>query len=259
VTPERVAKLAAAALAGDAEAVRASRTDLHGLLATSGGVELAADVRSALETAAIELVAAHHREAAMSAGLPLPRARAALLRRLRALATVARADAPAAAMSLDRLLDGLVREGRLERIGDVLRDPGQERAVSGDLVTAMDRLEAALSVPAPPPLGEAAAAAGCPPEGVRTLATDGRIVRLGPDLAWSSREYHRLAAVALELARTRAITPAAFRDATGTSRKYVLAILEDLDRRGILQRTPEGHIPGPRAPRPGGARPQPVG
>jgi hypothetical protein len=35
-----------------------------------------------------------------------------------------------------------------------------------------------------------------------------------------------------------------------TSRRYVLAILEDLDRRGILQRTAEGHIPGPRAPRP---------
>ena len=30
---------------------------------------------------------------------------------------------------------------------------------------------------------------------------------------------------------------------------YVLAILEDLDRRGILVRTPEGHVPGPRAPR----------
>ena len=45
-------------------------------------------------------------------------------------------------------------------------------------------------------------------------------------------------------ARSSPLTPAAFRDATGTSRKYVLAILEDLDRRGILQRTPEGHIPG---------------
>jgi hypothetical protein len=55
--------------------------------------------------------------------------------------------------------------------------------------------------------------------------------------------------MALELARETPLTPAAFRDATGTSRKYVLAILEDLDRRDILRRTPEGHIPGPRAPR----------
>jgi hypothetical protein len=56
--------------------------------------------------------------------------------------------------------------------------------------------------------------------------------------------------VALEGARAAPLTPAALRDATGTSRKYVLAILEDLDRRQILRRTPEGHIPGPRAPRP---------
>ena len=44
------------------------------------------------------------------------------------------------------------------------------------------------------------------------------------------------------------VTPAALRDATGTSRKYVMAILEDLDRRAILRRTPAGHVPGPKAP-----------
>ena len=60
--------------------------------------------------------------------------------------------------------------------------------------------------------------------------------------------FHRLAGAALQQARVAPLSPAAFRDATGTSRKYVLAILEDLDRRGILQRTPEGHVPGPRAP-----------
>jgi hypothetical protein len=43
------------------------------------------------------------------------------------------------------------------------------------------------------------------------------------------------------------LTPAALRDATGTSRRYVMAILTDLDRRGILRRTPDGHLPGPRA------------
>jgi hypothetical protein len=73
-------------------------------------------------------------------------------------------------------------------------------------------------------------------------------VRLGPDLAWSAAAYHRLAAVALDRSRGAPLTPAALRDATGTSRKYVLAILEDLDRRQILRRTPKGHIPGPRAP-----------
>ena len=51
------------------------------------------------------------------------------------------------------------------------------------------------------------------------------------------------------MAATEPLTPAAFRDATGTSRKYVMAILADLDRRGVLRRTPAGHVPGPRARR----------
>jgi hypothetical protein len=113
----------------------------------------------------------------------------------------------------------------------------------------MDRLEALLAVPAPPPLEEAAAIAGCPPEGVRALVTAGRITRVSAGLAWATPTYHELAGRALTLARRGPLTPATFRDATSTSRRYVLAILEDLDRRGILHRTPEGHIPGPRAPR----------
>jgi len=142
-----------------------------------------------------------------------------------------------------------VASGRLAREGDLLRDPARAAGLPDALVAAMSRLETALSVAAPPSLAAAAALAGCPPEGIRALQASGRIVRIGPDLAWSAATYHRLAAVALEQARIQPLTPAAFRDATDTSRKYVVAILEDLDRRGILRRTPEGHIPGPRAPR----------
>jgi hypothetical protein len=116
----------------------------------------------------------------------------------------------------------------------------------------MARLEAILSGPAPPPLAEAAAAADCPHEGIRTLETTGRIVRVEDDLAWSASTYHRLTSTALELADRSALTPAAMRDATGTSRRYVLAILEDLGRKGILTRTPAGHVRGPRAPRQAG-------
>jgi Elongation factor SelB, winged helix len=62
--------------------------------------------------------------------------------------------------------------------------------------------------------------------------------------------YRDLAARALAMASREPLTPAGFRDATGTSRKYVMAILEDLDRRSVLRRTPDGHVPGPKAPRP---------
>jgi hypothetical protein len=114
----------------------------------------------------------------------------------------------------------------------------------------MDRLETSLAVTAPPPLADAARAAGCPPDGVRALERAARIVVLEPDLAYAMSTYRDLTARALAMAAREPLTPAAYRDATGTSRKYVMAILEDLDRRAILRRTPEGHVPGPKAPRP---------
>jgi hypothetical protein len=111
----------------------------------------------------------------------------------------------------------------------------------------MDRLLGALAVSSPPPLTEAARAAGCPESGIRELQRTGRIVLLDDHLAYEVSTYLALEAQALELARRAPLTPAALRDATATSRKYVMAILADLDRRGILRRTDEGHIPGPRA------------
>ena len=99
---------------------------------------------------------------------------------------------------------------------------------------------------APPPLSEAATAAGCPRDGVRALEAAGRIVRLEDDLAWAATTYRELVTRAISMAAAAPLTPAAFRDETGTSRRYVLVILEDLDRRGLLRRTDAGHVLGPK-------------
>jgi len=109
------------------------------------------------------------------------------------------------------------------------------------------RLVALLDSAAPPPLSAAARESGSPPGAVRELEHEGRIVVAGEDLAWSAAAFERLRELALALALDAPLTPAALRDATGTSRKYVMALLEELDRRGILRRTPEGHVKGPRA------------
>ena len=209
---------------------------------------LADDVRGAVEAEVLEAVAAHHRDSPISAGLPTARARAVGLRRLRGVASVERRSTAAAQASMTGVIDRLVESGLLARDGDSLREPARSAGVPPELAAAMARLETALAVPAPPALNMAAAAAACPPEGVRALVAEGRITRLGPDMAWATPTYHQLAAAALDMARTAPLTPAGFRDATGTSRKFVLAILEDLDRREILRRTPDGHVPGPRAP-----------
>ena len=248
MTTERLDRLATAVAAGTREAHADARLDVHGALAAGSRLDLAPDVHAALGAAAIDAVAAHHRTSPLSAGLPLSRARSALLRTLRSLVTVERRDVAAAHATIAAVLEDLVASGSLVRVGEALRDLASGAALPPELVASMERLEAALSVAAPPPLDQAAAAAGCPAEGVRALVADGRIVRLGPELAWAAPTYQRLAGLALERARESPLTPAAYRDATGTSRKYVMAILEDLDRRGILQRTPDGHVPGPRAP-----------
>jgi len=234
-TAERVGRLAAAVAARDDTAAAAARIDLHGIVEPA---HVAPDLLSAADAAVLTA-------AGTGSSATLTDARAAASRTLRRGATVRRtAVEPIAAAIVDRL----VRDGRLEREGAVVRLPGTAPTVDPDLAPAMDRLERALAVPAPPALSDAALAAACPPAGIRELERSGRIVVLEADLAYAGTAYRQITATALALARTSPLTPAALRDATGTSRKYVMAILADLDRRAILRRTPDGHVPGSRAP-----------
>jgi selenocysteine-specific elongation factor len=242
-TAERVAALAAAAQAADPAAIRAARIDLHGIVASERLV--APDVHVAASAAALEAVRAYHATRPGDAGPALAAVRSAAARALRRHATVTGPDAAARAAVL---VDELVSDGHLVRDGDRVRAPDhQPAAVDPEVSAAMDRLVEALAVLAPPSLRDAAAAAGCPPAAIRELERIGRIVVLDEDLAYAMPTYRDLAAKALALAARGPLAPAAFRDATGTSRRYVMPILEDLDRRGILQRTPAGHVPGPRA------------
>ncbi|HYN70711.1 MAG TPA: SelB C-terminal domain-containing protein, partial [Candidatus Eisenbacteria bacterium] len=280
-SPERLAALARAIQEADGEGAGDALVAIHGAVPPArvqavgaalrapgseplpapplpGRLVLAPDVGAALEAQARKLVADHHAADPLSQGLPAADLRHGLLLGLRRAVTVDRSMVAAATTSVAAVIADLVARGAIAQSGDRLHDPNRGGELPGALVAAMARLEAALSVPAPPSLAEAARAAGCPPEGVRTLTESGRIVRIEADLAWSASEYQRLAALALAMATRAPLTPAAFRDATGTSRRYVLLILEDLDRRGLLRRTAPGHVPGPRAPR-GDAAPAPAG
>ena len=231
-------RLAALATATTDDAVATARLDLHGAI-LGNPVRVADDLAAALRTDILASIAAS------STWLPIADVRSRAASNARRLVSLSAADARSVAASL---VDELVREGGVARDGDRLAAAGSARAGPGaETLAAMDRLELALDVPAPPPLAEAARAAACPPDGIRALESAGRIVRLDGDLAYAADRYRRLEARAVELATASPLAPAALRDATGTSRKYVMAILEDLDRRGILRRTPAGHVPGPRA------------
>jgi selenocysteine-specific elongation factor len=222
----------------DADGVAGARLDLHGAIVTGGRVDLAEDV------------AASAREAARSAGVgvPVTAVRSEVASTLRRLVTLRRDDA---AMAASSVVDQALADGALVRDGERIRLPGTAPTSEPDpaVLAAMDRLETLLAVAAPPALADAARMAECPTDGIRELERAGRIVILAPDLAYATSTYRDLADRALRMAAREPLTPAAFRDAVGTSRKFVMAILEDLDRRAILRRTPAGHVPGPKAPR----------
>jgi selenocysteine-specific elongation factor len=203
----------------------------------AGRLVLAPGVASAVASEAVALVAPGD-------GIPLAELRERLGRALRRRASV---DTETAADAGGAIVEALVRAGRLGRNGDLIHAPGGSVGPAPEVLEAMDRLETALDVAAPAGLAEAARMAGCPPAGVRALEAAGRIVRVEEDLAWSAAAFARLQAAALSLATPGPLTPSVLRDATGTSRKYVMALLEELNRRGVLARTPGGHVRGPRA------------
>ncbi len=195
-----------------------------------------------LATAVVERAIAAATE--VPAGLPGATLRTILGRVILRGASMSRDVAAEAAAAL---VEATIAAGRLARTGDFVHVPGRTVGPAPAVLAAMDRLERALDVPAPPSLALAARAADCPPDGVRALEAAGRILVVDADLAWARSAYRELARTAVHLAARQPVTPAALRDATGTSRKYVMALLEDLDRRAILRRTPDGHLPGPRA------------
>jgi len=243
-TPERLRGLAHALVTTRAvDAIREARLDLHGAIDESGGVALARDVAAATGDAIRAAVVGHVTANEGSAGIPAAMLRSIATADLRRRVTL---GAAAASRAVDAAITAAVASGVLVRDGDRLREAGRS-ALAPEVLEAMERLEARLSTTAPPPLSVAARDAGCPPDGVRALVAERRIVRLEDDLAWSTSAYRELARQALAMAARGPLSPAAFRDATGSSRRYVLAILEDLDRRGLLVRTPDGHRLGPRA------------
>ena len=243
--PARLQALAGAVDQGERGAITAALLELHGRLRIGAGVELAADVESSAVAAALEAVEAHHQAHPDHVAVPLALIRADTARAISERISISRPEAEGAAASV---LESLLGDGRLVRAADGVRSPRfAPPAREPELDAAMSRLEAALDVSAPPSLARCAADVGCSADGIRALDRAGRIVIVDEDLAWSAAAYERLRAEALALARSAPLTPAALRDASGTSRKYVMALLEDLARRGVLVRTPAGHVPGPRA------------
>ncbi|HVL99376.1 MAG TPA: selenocysteine-specific translation elongation factor [Egibacteraceae bacterium] len=152
---------------------------------------------------------------------------------------------------VDELLALLARDGAVVAEGPGLRapdhavrlDPAQERARTA-LLEALD-----ADPFSPPRLDDAAAGAGASPALVRELEAAGDLVRLAPDLAFTAGAF----AQAVDRLRTAyaadgPLTAARAKEVLGTSRKFAVPLLEQLDRRGVTRR--EGDVRHVRPERP---------
>ena len=140
-------------------------------------------------------------------------------------------------------MDRIVADGRLGRADSVLHAPTHAVRLAPPAQAVADRIERVLVEAGltPPDVRALETAAGASRrellDVLRVLDSAGRVVRVSPDLYFSR--------AAADEARTRlerhcgpqgTITPAAFRDLIGASRKFAIALLEWLDRTGVTVR-----------------------
>ncbi len=213
---------------GSAEAaVRAGAVDLGGWVASTEFVARLADLL-------VERVRRHHERHPLQPGLDVGEARAALVE-----AGGARGfDASLA----DAIIDRVVATRSLERHGSALclpgrTGPGEGREEAQALIRAIRDAE-----PTPPSITELVAA-GHPLELIRALCSEGRLVRVSPDLAVTPD----LIAEAERILRSagaagQVVTVSSFREALGTSRKYALPLLEHFDQRGLTRRQGDARV-----------------
>ena len=181
-----------------------------------------------IETRVREQLAAYHRQFPLRPGMP----REELKSRLQ-LATRQFNDA----------LTRLSAEGVTAEAGAAVRLVTHEVSLSPDQQRVADTLVGRLEAQpeSPPTIGELRAALGngsaLDEDLLAALSLHGRIVRVSEDLAFSAAAYNRMVARLTEHLTTHGkITVAEARDLFGTSRKYVLPLLEHLDQKRVTRR-----------------------
>ena len=188
-TPDRLARPASMRRQRSGDR-RRRRLALHGLV---DGV-LAPDVADAVRPSAIDAVRRHHAEDPASAGATAirdPCRRSA--RSLRRLVTRRRRDRARRPSPASTRRRARPRRAARPRRRSPSRPGAARRPRRPTSARRWIGSRRRLSTPSPPPLAEAARAAGCPPDGVRALEAERRIVRLEDDLAWSATTYRELA------------------------------------------------------------------
>ncbi len=182
-----------------------------------------ADWSAAIRTALSD----HHRDHPLARSAPRPVVEHAAL------------DAGCPAAVIDEMIAWCERDGTIVREAGGWRLPGHRVALDADQRRARDALLTALDATpfAPPALREAATAAGASRALLGELESAGDLVLLSDDIAMTSAAVEHAATLLRDAATVEGpLTASRARQVLGTSRKFVLPLLEELDRRGVTRR-----------------------
>ncbi|HJQ82984.1 MAG TPA: selenocysteine-specific translation elongation factor [Candidatus Binatia bacterium] len=183
-----------------------------------------------LEAAACAAVATAHREEPLAAGVEME-----------SLRTRLPWDVPAKVFRW--AVDRLVAAGRLVREDSIVRAPAHRVALDSTGQAVGVRVERLLADGrfTPPDLRQLAEATGVSPgplvDVLGVLESEGRVVRIAPDMYWSRAAAEEATAIVAGHCRAHGeIVAGTFRDLIGASRKYAIAFLDWCDRTGVTVR-----------------------
>lgn len=180
-----------------------------------------------------EALAAYHRQYPLRAGMPREELKSRLQGR----------RGPWPLSLFNDVLAAAVREGVAAEEGNLVRLPEHAAQLSEAQQAAVDRLLAAFAAnpTAPPSVAESAAAVGA--DVLAWLVESGRLVQVSPEVVFEAGAYRRMVQAVVERLQAQGrITVAEARDMFGTSRKYVLALLEHLDAQHITRRVGDERV-----------------
>ena len=141
------------------------------------------------------------------------------------------------------LVEHMIRQGMMESVGDAVRLSGHAVSLAADQVGMRDRLLAVYRQGGrtPPNLKDARMAARVEAKEaaalLKILQAEGQLVKVSEDLFFHAPVLEELKAQAVAfLERTGEMGPGEFRELTGLSRKYLIALLEHFDREKLTVR-----------------------
>jgi len=143
------------------------------------------------------------------------------------------------------VLDLLAEEGRIvERGGEVAVATHTQRLSADQEAVIRGFLAELESQPFnPPPLADLLRRHGLTPALLQYLVADGRIVRVNEDTVFARTAYDEaVRLLRAHLTQHRTLTVAAARDLLGSSRRYVLPLLEWMDAQKITRRVGDDRI-----------------